>query len=77
MPSAPKQEELTSSFRIQTGSNGNGGPATSRRPSAQDTPRNGNGNGNGAADIPLTAPAEAPTTLMDMDSKEPKMEGQG
>ncbi|EYE97685.1 uncharacterized protein EURHEDRAFT_384497 [Aspergillus ruber CBS 135680] len=73
MPPAPKQEELTSSFRVQTGSNG--GPASSRRPSVQDTQ---NGNGNGAADVPA-APADAPTTPMDMDidTKEPKVEGQG
>lgn len=73
MPPAPKQEELTSSFRIQTGSNG--GPESSRRPSAQDTQ---NGNGNGAVDVPA-APADAPTTPMDMDmdTKEPKVEGQG
>lgn len=74
MPPAPKQEELTSTFRIQTGSNG--GPASSRRPSTQDIPKNGNGNG--TADVPA-APADAPTIPMDMDTdtKEPKVEGQG
>lgn len=82
----PTQEEMTSSFRVQTGNNsgngnGNSDPAVNRddssysRPTGQEPARNGT-----VAEGPLGPAADilpSTTTPMDMDTKEPKVESQG
>ncbi|KAL2014415.1 hypothetical protein VTN00DRAFT_1940 [Thermoascus crustaceus] len=63
---APSQEELTSSFRVRTGSNGSAAPAAA------------NNNNNAANVVPTdTSPTAPPTTAMDVDTKEPKEESRG
>ena len=62
---APSQEEMTSSFRIQTGSNG----------SAHDKDSSDRGSNNPESAEPRgEAAEEEETTPMDMDAKEPKEE---
>ncbi|PLB47868.1 hypothetical protein P170DRAFT_385837 [Aspergillus steynii IBT 23096] len=68
---APSQEEMTSSFRIQTGSNG------SNEKENKDSDASDRGSHNpesGSRDRAEDAGPEKSTTPMDMDAKEPKEE---
>ncbi|KAI9042875.1 uncharacterized protein KD926_004941 [Aspergillus affinis] len=71
---APSQEEMTSSFRIQTGSNGSANEKENKDSDASDRGSH-NPEPAGAGDTAEEAGGpEQSTTPMDMDSKEPKEE---
>lgn len=65
---APSQQDLTSSFRVQTGSNGSAHEGE-QTPAEASTHSHDNREGKGEQ-----VPADSGPTPMDMDTKEPKVE---
>ncbi|KAA8650730.1 uncharacterized protein ATNIH1004_003418 [Aspergillus tanneri] len=71
---APSQNELTSSFRIQHGSNGSANDKENNDSNASD--RGSNNPESAPMEMAADPAAEKSTTPMDMDMKEPKEESQ-
>ncbi|KAJ5604508.1 hypothetical protein N7510_009662 [Penicillium lagena] len=71
---APTQEELTSSFRVQTDRNGSAPEGGDRTPAAASAHSNDRRESQQAESHPAETAAESGTTPMDMDTKEPKVE---
>src|ERR1700761_5038599 len=71
---APTQEDLTSSFRVETDRNGSAPEGGDRTPAAASAHSNDRRESQQAESHPAETAAESGTTPMDMDTKEPKVE---